>query len=238
MSNYGIDAENASGELTFSDNGFIYGYIGRASVQSVNQPGTDITGSQAGYSVYTINWPGDIVVALPIKDNGPTFVYSMRQSESVWTIFVYKGSDALNSLKFDVQEATDVYVFGAPVTSTGYGITLYDNNGNITGDLSRRPLMYSAYVSMDATTFTAAIPPLSIPAVIGCTCGRTTQSVRGSNGRWTNRITGLGWKRDSINQTIYRSFTQEAYSQDDGGIAVSSVRYPTSCVLIEAAGLA
>lgn len=165
---FGITTFNNAGGLTLSSDGSVYSYVGVASLVAVSQPPDgDISEGFAGYSTYTITWPADIIVALPVKTNGGTALLRQEQSGSVWTITVHKSTGVTNGVGFDVQEATEVYVFGAPTSVSGHGLALYNASGEVSADLSRVPLVFDCYAAFAAGTSTAPVSGLTTPAVIG-----------------------------------------------------------------------
>lgn len=229
---------NTSDQLTFSGDGIVYSYVGRASPVSLTQPGTDTVLSTGGSSTYSIAWGGDILVVLPLKTNGSTVLLGATQSNGVWTITVHKSTGALNSNSFDVQEYTEVYVFGAPPAGASSTFMLYDGNGNPTGDLSRLPLMVKAILSLSNnptdSTWTS-LGGIAAPGIVGAPLGYKTTSVR-SGTTWTNRQYGYAWLLDA-NGNISRTQLQTSFSKDDGGIAVQSGMQPVSSIVTSVAGL-
>jgi hypothetical protein len=240
---YGIELTNENGELTMSSDGFLYGYIGKATAQVVSQPGTNTVGSNAGSVAYTIDWAGDIIVALGVPgiSTWGVSLSSMTRSGNTWTIVVLSSmSSATNSIGFPVQAAGDVYVWGRPTVASGYGVAIYDANENLVGDLSRRPLLFNDIVQPT----TAAVDEFSIgsyvkPAVVGSPymTQSTSQSGGGGATPWTNRRFTGRWTWDSVNAKLIRNYVMSFYARDDGGIPVATSRRASTAIVIEANGL-
>jgi hypothetical protein len=170
---YGLKILNPSGQFVLhSDAKGLY-CLGKATLQgSVVQPSGSATGTTpgrvAGYSLYRISHPGDIVVAVDLPDGYYVGVDSITQpSSGVWEIKAFCGSslDANNFIATQVQ--LDVWAYGLPQTNTpfnAYGLALYDSAGNLSWDLTRpNPLFVKGYVD-DAHS---AIPSLTRPVAIG-----------------------------------------------------------------------
>jgi hypothetical protein len=229
---------NTSDQLTLSADGLTYGYLGRASNASIVQPGTDPVLSKAGYSTYTIYWPGDILVVLPVKVNGPTALKDVSQSNGTWTITVFKATNTGNSLGLENQEYTEVYVFGAPYPGVDSICMLYDGNGNPSGDLSRPPLTVKGILSLDGnpanTTWGASGIPS--PGIIGSPLGGRATSNKFGTTQWNNRTYGYGWMLDG-NGNIMRALINDTYSRDDGGISTYDYPLPVQAIVTSVAGL-
>lgn len=233
---YGAAAINGSGELTFASDGLLPGYIGRAAHVSTQQAGASAINAFAGYSTYTIAWSGRIVVALPLQVGKPTALRSVSQSGGTWTITVHQGTGAQDSRGFDIQEATEVYVFGVPTSATGYGAALFDSAGQLVGDLSRRPLTISQCVNLADSAMTAALTGLTAPAFVGAEPSliHTNEFIGG--GTWVNKIVNGAWMRES-SAVITRANMLGTRYQDDGPLAAMSTRPAISVLVIEASVL-
>lgn len=232
---YGITTLNTSGGLTLSSDGRTYGYIGQASLSSVTQPPTGVSIGENGYSTYTITWAGDIVVALPIKTNGSTALISQSQVGSTWTILVHKGTGALNSLGFDVQESTQVYVFGAPVSAPAYGMVLYNASGALSADMTRRPLTFDQYLTFAASASTASFSGMTTPAVIGANPWEQQTSIPFDATFYDNRNYYGSWKWGT--GVLQRNLFQTYYERSVDSWAYSNLIPACGAILIEANGL-
>lgn len=225
---------NASGELTLSADGITYGFIGRAALVSVGQAGGGSVTRGSGSSTYTITWAADIIVALPVKANGTTALVNTVRSGDTWTITVHKGSGAFDADGFDVQEATEVYVFGAPVPGTLSTFNLFDVNGVVCADLSRQPLTYKGIISMGAGVVSAAMPSASVPAIVGFPTDRQVTSASAAP-QFIVREYSRGWQLSG--GTIQRNPYVTRWLRQDGGASPVDTIQPVNAILIEAAGL-
>lgn len=238
MAEYGMTVVNGVGELTISSEGYTYGYIGKASLTSLIQAGGNANVKTGGRSVYTINWPGDIVVALPVKTNGITALLSITNSGPTWTINVVKGNGSLDAQGFDVQEATDVFVYGAPVAATGYGMALFNSAGAISADFTRRPMLYKARISLgtNVSVYTPLVD-MSTSAIVGMPNDRYVTSVRSPSPQYTNRLHSRGWQINISNGQLQRLPYQTLWSIDDGPDAPTDLVRPVSAFLVDITGL-
>lgn len=227
---------NSGGELTLSADGITYGFIGRATLSTISQASSGPVSRSAGSSVYSIDWGADILVALPLKANGTTALIGAGKSGTTWTITVHKGNGTFNVDGFDVQEATEVYVFGAPVAGTLSILNLFDVNGVVCADLSRQPLTYKGIVSMGANVLNAAIPAAAVRAIVGSPCDYKVTSVT-SGASFINRIFGRGWQLNSSTGRIERNQVLLSWAKDDGASSPVDEINPIDAILIEAAGL-
>lgn len=235
---YGMWLENDADELVLSDAGITYGYVGRARLVAVVQPETNVVSATAGGSTYTIDWPGDILVALPVKANGSTKFRSATRAGNTWTIVVHKASGVVTALGFDVQEATEVYVFGAPSAATAgsWGCVLYDDNENVCADLSRRPLAYKARIVMLDPLADWSVPAGNyVPAVIGNPIGSSRTSVK-SGAVHVIRSYSTGWIMGASGTLAILSY-QDRREQDDGPAVAYNNRLSAVALLVDATTL-
>lgn len=232
---FGIQIENAQGELTISDSGITYGFIGRANLISVTQAGTSGDFDATGRSTYGITWAGDIVVALPLKMNGSTALKSVTRSGNSWTIEVHKSNGTVDALGFDNQEATEVYVFGAPTGASGFGCALYASTGEVVADFNRRPIICAGRVSVTQTADWAIPGGVSVPLIIGNPTGASSTSTS-SGSFWITKSYTTAWRLSStmlIGISLYMTFR----SRDDGvGQRFNSSR-SANALLVEGRGL-
>lgn len=228
---------NPNNELVFSDSGITYGYIGRASLVSVSQASGNTVAKTQGLSQYTIDWPGDILVALPVKANGSTSLIATAQSGNTWTISVHKGNGSFDADGFDIEESTQVYVFGAPVgPRSGFGAWIYNPAGTMVADLSKIPLTWRGRLMMAANVTTWAMPAaLSVPAVIGWPLDRNVTSAV-SAPSYINRYQARGW-RLSDSTTISRELYQNIWLREDGGDTATDLIRRVDAILIDASNL-
>lgn len=241
---YGITMTNGSNGLTLSSDGRVYGYLGQAThVQTIQPPGP-MSGTlgwpnlgECGYSVYTFTWAGSIVVAVPAKTNGTTAVLEMFQTGSVWTIYVHKGTGATNAIGFDVQEVTQVYVFGMPTAASGYGVAVYNSAGTLTGDLSRRPFAFDRYLSFAANVGSASFSGLTTPAVVGMPIWQQNAVQPYDETFNDNRIYYGAWRWNSTSGLLLRQLFLYTFERDELDIGGTNLMPATSAILIEANGL-
>lgn len=225
---------NSSMELTLSADGITYSFVGRAALVAVNQAGGSATTKGAGASTYTIDWAADIIVALPVKANGTTALINTVRSGDTWTITVHKGNGTFDGDGFDVQEATEVYVFGAPIPGVLTTFNLFDVNGVVCADLSRQPLTYKGLLTMGSGVVSAAAPAASVMAIVGHPTDRYVTSVSQSP-YFIIREHHRGWQLNG--GTIERNpFTTRWIRQDGGAPPVDTIR-PVNAIIIEAFGL-
>ena len=240
MATYGLMVENERDELVLSDSGITYSFVGRATFVSITPPGTSATLSGAGFSTYTIDWPGQITVALPVKTNGGTVFRSAVQSGNTWTITVHKSNGASNSLGFDEQEQTEVYVFGAPgrpPTGT-WGVFLFDDAGNVLADLSRRPLSFLARISTSNDAEEWAFPGGTyVPLVIGTLAGGSRYSAPGPNNLHNIRTSAVAWRINSSTGKLFQDEYQIRFARDDAPGTTYTVRFPFNALLVDGTGL-
>lgn len=234
---FGLKTYNNSNELTISSDGLVYGYIGQASLSSVAQATGNSIVKTFGRSTYTITWAGDIIVALPVKTNGTTALISMSQAGSTWTITVHKGNGTLDANGFDIQEATQVYVFGRPTAVSGFGLALYNAAGNLSADLTRQPLTYKARLSIAANGIDWTPPTTTTPAIIGSPSDRNITSVSEAP-FFINRFQARGWQKNNSTGKIERNIFQQRWLKEDGAETAVDIIRSIDAILIEANGLA
>jgi len=231
-----VQIVNDSDELVISDRGITYGYLGRAALSVVTQAGGGSITKTPGQSVYTINWAGDIIVALPVKANGTTALRNISKSGNTWTISVHKGNGAFDVNGFDIQEATEVYVFGAPVLVGSFAAALYDDNGDVCADLTRQPLTYRARINIAVGSLSWGMPAgVTIPAIVGTPMDYNVTSVR-DGAFYIIRDQGRGWQLVAGN--IERNIFQNRWRREDGGVPAVDTIHQISAILIDASGLA
>jgi len=232
---YGLNIEAGLGGLTISSDGITYGYIGRATNTGVSQSGGTTNNRSIGQSSYTINWAGDIVVALPIKANKTTALVNITQSGEVWTIRCHAGTGTSDSFGFENQEATEVYVFGTPVSVSGFGLALYNASGGLCADLSRQPMTVRGVSTHAADALNWPLPGgMTTPAVVGMPQDYNWQAT--SDGSfWINRFRSYGWTLFE-GQLRKQSYVTRRL-REDGPIASVTVITTTNAIVIEASGL-
>jgi hypothetical protein len=229
---------NASGGLTFSSDGVTYSYIGRATQSSLVQPGAGSVSRSAGQSIYTIEWAGDIVVALPVKANGVTALLSTTKSGTTWTINVFKSNGTADSQALDAQEWTEVYVFGAPPAGASSVFMLYDASGNPVADLSRRPLTYKSLLHMNSGVIQWTPPALAtVPAVLGWPVDYKANTSRiGLTSFYNSWVYSYGWQLGA-NGVIQRNAFAIRWAQDDGGTSPVDIINAIDAIYADVSGL-
>ena len=234
---YGITCYNNGGQLTLSSESVTYGYIGKATHVSTVPAGSTGTDDGNGYTTYTINWAGPIVVALPVLTNATTALLGMTQSGSTWTISVFCSGGSVDSLGFDTQRVAEVFVFGRPVSVSGYGMALYNAAGQLTGDLSRRPLANGQFIEFGATDVLRPLTGYTKPAFIGSDTTEVKSTAGPTGGLWTNRERSGGWLWDSGGTQLGRPTYQSLRIREDQISVNSTTRWPVDVIIIEANGL-
>lgn len=239
---YGLQTFNNSGGMTLSSDGLTYGYIGQATLQTVVQPPGPMSGSvgwpsvaEHGHSEYTIDWPGEIIVALPVKANGPTALIFQLQSGSTWTIRVFKSTGVQNAIGFAMQESTEVHVFGMPVSLPSHGFALYNTSGQPTADLSRRPLTFDRHVTFATGVGAASFSGMTEPAVIGLDQRYEHTSVPFDATFNDNRIAYGAWRWDTTNNLLVRNTFLSDFSRSVDAIGAASAVPATSAILLDLA---
>lgn len=229
---YGLSIENPSGKLVLSSDGIIPGYLGKATLSSVTQNDT----TNAGFSTYTFSHAGPIIPVVKLQSTRQTFLQSYTQSGSTWTIIVYNGGSPSIDNGFDTQYSTDVYVWGLPVSVSGYGGAIYDGSGNLKGDLLKRPLDIKARIDWDSSTVSGSISGITTPGIIG-SLSDWQRAVTGS-GTFVVRINAASWNYSS--GTLSRStFSQMIYepAEDSNYGGSSTVRRAVVASLVDVNGL-
>lgn len=230
--------ENNGNELTFSDAGYVYSFVGRATLVSVTQPGTNSANSSAGFSTYTVDWPADITVALAVKSNGASKITSVSRVGNTWTITVFKSTGTTNALGLDVQEATEVFVFGAPLPATTgvWGVFIFDNAGNLTGDLSRQPLTFKGRINVDAFAEWPRPAGSYIPGIVGAPPGGS-RTATNEGGFYRVREFQVGWRLNNDGTAIYQELYLSRYYRDDAPGDTYTRRAQSLALLIDVTGL-
>lgn len=229
---YGLTCYNdTTGELTMSDSGSTYSYIGIASRVSITQAGAGAS-ITSGRSVYTIDWPGDIIVAIPLVEGRAATLRSTVRSGNTWTITVMYSLGSTDSNGFTNQDWTNVYVFGAATVPSGWGIAIYDDLGNICADLTRPPLTYTARISSDGSSAYPIPPGIVSPAIIGYGSGyRTTSTGPIAGGLWQNSIYVSAWSLISGYLNLSNFKTRQ--DNDDIRITVVNIIRPANALLVD-----
>lgn len=234
---YGITCYNDGGQLTLSAESITYGYIGKATYASTVPAGTDPTIAYNGYTTYTITWAGPILVALPVLTGATTSLLGTSQVGSTWTIQVFCSGGTVDSFGFDSQRIAEVFVFGKPVSVSGYGMALYNAASQLTCDLSRRPLATGQFVSFTATEVLKPLTGYTKPAFIGGDTTEVTSTAGPTGGLWTNRERAGGWLWDSGGTQLSRPSYQTARIREDMAYTNTTTRWPVDVIIIEASGL-
>lgn len=232
---WGVKIETPASELVISADSITFGYLGQATFVSTTQPGTSLDNSVDGYSVYTFDYAGQILVALPLTSSGSCILLGMSQSGTTWTITVHQGDGTTNAAGFDVETApAAVYVFGMPIDPGGWGGNLYRADGSIACDLTRQPIRVFGRVQMASSVTSQALPTVTTPAIIGAPCDRTTFATA-SGVHWRNQYFGRAWKLSGSNVT--RVLHQRERVLEDASAGAVTIIDPVNAILIEADGL-
>lgn len=228
---YGISVENASAKLVLSSDGLVLGYLGKATHSSTTAP----TATANGYSTYTFSHAGKIVPAIKLVTNYNSLLLSMSQAGSTWTITLYHGTGT-DANGFQPQSTADVYVWGLPVSVSGYGMAMYDAGGNLTADLSKRPLSILQKIDWGTTTVTESIAGgITTPAVIGML--HDWQRIRsGSGPTWNFNYDSGAWGRSSTD--VRRDWIQRRQALgEDTGDPTSTQRRAVRGIVVDVNGL-
>lgn len=168
---YGIQLINDSGGLTLSDQAITFKFIGRATLNFIQQPTTVLNSSvyksTAGYQSYSIVWPEAILPILPLTTLGGVKLLSVTRSGDTWTIIIHNSSGTYNGEGMAIETATEVFVFGAPLSTPGgqWGAALYNNSGKLVADLTARPLTFIRKIS--GATVDIPLSGIIKPGILG-----------------------------------------------------------------------
>lgn len=239
---FGLQTTNTSGGLTLSSDGRVYSYLGRATLSSVTQPPNDININEAynGYSTYSFTHSSDIIVALPLTSYGAVALIGTQQVGSTWIIEVFRSTGSTNTMGFDVQESTSPIVFGAPVSVSGFGGAIYNAAGQLTGDLTKRPLTFDRYVTFAANTSTATITGgITSPAIIGTDVqiAATNTPYEPATMTYQNRTYFGGWRLVSSGTVLQRVVWQHEFLRLTEQQSAYQTVPSTAALVIEASGL-
>lgn len=242
---FGITIVNDSNELTFSESGTLYSFGGLATFQSIVQADgySGVFSSYNGYSTYTFEYAGHILVALPVDANGGTSLLSKTRSGNTWTIKVYKGNGFIDgNTGFENQVQTNVYVFLRPISlNERWGISIYDAQGNLSGDLSRKPLVYAGILQTaganNGDVSDMPTPYMQVPLVIGSLGGGRVTSAKSTTyvGRWITRRYAKVWKVNSSNGLFFAANGLMTYQIEDGQIPSSDYGFAAAGIAINGA---
>lgn len=228
-----MSIENPGASLVFSSDGLMPGYLGKATYQSTTAP----DGTFHGYSTYTFSYSGSIVPVLKLVSGRNTAFRGMSYSAGVWTITVYHGGTPVDANGFETQYVADVYVWGVPVSVSGFGLSIYDASGNLAGDLTKRPLIIGQKINWSNATFSEAVSASIVtPGIIGCT-NDWKREVLGSGPTWeVNFLSGV-WTLST--GTLNRNFAriQHYPTEDTNQGGTSIVWQPCRALLVDVNGL-
>lgn len=243
---YGLKIINPSNELVISSDAMGLYCVGKAVLQgAVVQPTGLATatfpGRKTGYSVYRINHPGQIIVALDLPLGKNVGLLGVTQpAAGVWEITAHCG-DGPDADTFDTTEyALDVWAFGfAQSVAEGYGLALYTASGALAWDMSRANMLFPRAYVPSSLTVNNAIPSLARPVVIGVDSTNVTYDSFVSGSTYSVRSLRGAWKRNAaanITNTqyakqIYRYLDVEPRGLNEGDI------YPASGFILEGATL-
>jgi hypothetical protein len=239
----GLLIRNDSSEIVFSSDAYTYCYVGTATFVSTVPSPTTIPGGtytlNAGYSTYTITWPGnDIIVAIPIPTaaNNAASVVSKTKSGSTWTIKVQAGNGtAPNAAGFLTETSTTVHVWGIPTTDPGFGLCIYAPDGSLRADLSKRPLLIKEFVTLASGSATGTIAAsYTTPGIITSAIRHRSVTTGSGLARTVSERYGRWWRSGT---TLTRSVEQEyRYYPEDTDVTFSGLPAMTA-MLVELNGL-
>ena len=239
---FGLKTWNNGGGLTFSSDGKVYSYLGRATLSSVTQAPNDININEAynGFSSYSFTHAGDILVALPLKTYGATALIGTQRVGNTWVIEVFSSTGAVNSMGFDIQEATTPFIFGEPLTATGFGLAIYNEAGQLTGDLTRRPLTFDRYVEFNANSGQSAIAAgIALPAILGIDTqiAQTNTPYEPLLMTYQNRLYFGGWRLSADGLAVQRVIWQHEFMRSTEQFTAYQTVPATAALVIETNGL-
>lgn len=243
---YGIQCTNTSGQLTLSSDGFLLGYLGKATFVSKSNASGDSVFSQTGSCIYSFAAPtsGMIIPAIGLKgsgSNGLVITSYFRTTGNNWQINVIDNgttTEGYNNLYWAQAGTAVIYVWGVPSSVSGYGVALYNSSGVLTADLSRRPLIFTQRVSFVTNDMDVTIGSYVKPAILGHTNSyhnlATDEGVGGTP--WFNTQYKGVWSWNG-STTLTRGDTLRTADHDDGPGPTDVLHGPTSVLIIEANGL-
>lgn len=228
---FGLSQENGNSKLVLSTDGILLGYLGKATYISTTQT----NGETNGYSTYTFSHAGSIVPVLKLVTGLNTVTLSMSQAGSTWTITVYHGGTPVDAQGFQTQYQADVYVWGVPLSVSGFGMALYSSSGVLVGDISKRPLFVRQRINWNNTTVSETIAGgIVTPAVLGSPVD--WQRIRTGSGPWTFHFDSGAWGRSATE--IRRDWVQREYQpNEDTGNPTSTQRRAARGIIVDVNGL-
>jgi hypothetical protein len=140
---YGLKIENPTNELVLSDDGFVAGFVGKASLVGTSQADkSNLLDMFGGGSSFSITFAGQIVPVLKLNSTYSGRIGGFSRSGDVWTIgTINADTSSIDADGFTTQVAPEVYVFGIPDSVTGYGMALFTPAGVPAGNLILPPLV-------------------------------------------------------------------------------------------------
>jgi hypothetical protein len=243
---YGITCTNTSGQLTLDSEGFLLGYLGKATFVSLTHASGDSIFSQAGYATYGFTSPGtgSIVCALGLRASGSSgarIESVTRTGSNTWSIRVIDTgtvTEGYNNLYWTNLTNATIYVWGVPSSVSGYGAALYNSAGVLTADLTKRPMIFTERVSFADNVMSTTMGSYVKPAIVGHTNSfhnlATDTGVGGTP--WFNTQYKGVWEWDG-STTLTRGDILNTADHDDGPGLTTLGHAATSVLIIEANGL-
>ena len=245
MSSFGLRVHNPSQELCVASDSITPAYLGKATFVSTTQPGTSLISSLSGFSTYTFTYAGSFlvpIVPLPTcAGAGVTgcsaIIASCTNVGSAWTITVHNSTGSLNTVGFDVEVAPSaVYCFGQPVSSSGFGLNIYDASANLVADLRLRQITIVKRASLAAAATQFTMPAVTTPGVIGVPTDTSTSNVVvGPN--WRNRYSHRGWRWDTTGGFLQRALYQYDLELEGASAGTTNAINAIDALIVELNGL-
>ena len=234
------------GGIVCDRNAYSLNYLGKATLTGVNQAtGNQTTGAgrQLGFVTYQFATPINPVMAfVSLPFDRTVYIEASSYAGGVHTFGLYcQGSPVADGTFSTNYGDAEVFVFGRLSASTGVGLKLRNDAGQLTHvftDIDGAPLRLTGSVfdnSADIST-PKAIPAMAKPAIMGWSSSWRNQIVRA--GAFTdNYVRRYGWtRRGGEPNTVYLNDVLIWRFRDDGG-GNQLFPYPCTAFLLDAGAL-
>ena len=227
---YGLRIVNPTGELVVDSEARGLIAVHKATfVSLVQENGASVDGATpgrlAGYSTYTSNHSGPILLAVDLPAGKNVGLIDVGGSAGAWTITAYCADtpDPASGLsEWDLtQYALDIWVFGFPASvASTWGLALFNSSGSLTYDFSRNGVMWPrSLVDQAFGASPVAIPSLTRPVAVAVPSSWTaTDATITINSRYRTERRGF-WKRtgSTLTQVLRRTAQYKYFGPDPIG---------------------
>jgi hypothetical protein len=215
---YGLNIRNGSGLLVISSDASGLCCVGKGVLQGsvVQASGTATSsspGRRAGYSVYRIYHPTEIIVAMDLPINTRVCILSITQPfAGAWDVTMHCGDAGDGYGMSGSQYQIDIWGFGfSPGVLGGYGMAIFKANGALSYDFSRNNCLFPRSFGISSGNSGVSIASLARPVVLGNPSSRYGDSSFLSGNRYEYRTSRNGWKRVSATQVNEEPITTQNY---------------------------